>query len=176
MKTIAVISDTHIPSETQQIPKWICFRIRDADYTIHAGDFETSSALEYIENISTNLIAVRGNWDPSSLDLPTVAVTDILGVRFVVSHGTTGQKNDYQKRIATLTNEHADSGTETIGIAGHTHKVMNTTIDGVQLLNPGSATATYPARYASMQLITIDGEDLSIDCLVGTEKGAEDTI
>ena len=44
--------------------------------------------------------------------------------------------------------EHA--GRSAIGVCGHTHRVTDTVVDGVRLLNPGSATGADPAAEATM--------------------------
>ncbi|WP_458206871.1 metallophosphoesterase family protein [Haladaptatus sp. NG-SE-30] len=160
MLRVAIISDTHIPSRANRIPDWVRTRIQRADHTIHAGDFDSADALASVSELTDgNLTTVTGNTDPHSLRLPEVATLDIGGITFVVTHGT-GPKRGYRERIAETVRETADSSA--VGVAGHTHRVMDEVVDGVRLLNPGSATGAAPARKATMLVATIDDGTLTV--------------
>lgn len=37
---VALISDTHIPSRASEVPSAFAERVRAAEHTIHAGDFD----------------------------------------------------------------------------------------------------------------------------------------
>jgi putative phosphoesterase len=153
---VALISDTHIPSRAKHVPDWVRAAVRDADHVIHAGDFDSPEALATIEDLAPSLTAVTGNMD-SGLDLPGVATVELGGVEFVVTHGT-GSPVGYEDRVASTVREQASDG-PTVGVAGHTHEVLDTTVDGVRLLNPGSATGAAPAATTSMMTATVaDGE------------------
>ena len=157
---VVLISDTHIPSRANRIPEWVRERIRTADHVIHAGDFDSADALAAIEDLASELTAVAGNMD-RALGLPTVATVDLGGVEFVVTHGT-GSKTGYEQRVAKTVREHASEG-PTVGVSGHTHELLDTTVDGVRLLNPGSATGAAPATSTSMLLARVDDGDIAID-------------
>ncbi|WP_227352776.1 metallophosphoesterase family protein [Haladaptatus salinisoli] len=164
MLRVAVISDTHIPSRANRIPDWVRTRIQDADHTIHAGDFDSADALASVRELTDgNLTAVAGNTDPRSLRLPEVATLEREGVAFVVTHGT-GPKRGYRDRVAETVRETADGsgGASVVGVAGHTHEVMDETVDGVRLLNPGSATGAAPAREATMLVATVEDGGMSV--------------
>ena len=152
---IALISDTHVPSRASHIPDTFRERIEAADHVIHAGDFDSDGALSNVRAMAARLTAVGGNMDPR-IGLPDRATVELGGVTFVVTHGT-GSKRGYEDRVATIVREEA--GTEAIGVAGHTHEVLDTTHGGVRLLNPGSATGAAPADGATMMTATVgDGE------------------
>jgi uncharacterized protein len=167
MLRVAVISDTHIPSRANRIPDWVRTRIQRAEHTIHAGDFDSADALASVHELTDgNLTAVAGNTDPRSLQLPEVATLEIEGVAFVVTHGT-GPKRGYRDRVAETVREAAresvdGSGVGAVGIAGHTHEVMDDAVDGVRLLNPGSATGAAPARKATMLVATVEDGEVSV--------------
>jgi len=143
---IAIVSDTHVPSRVPEIPEWVCDHIQRADHTIHAGDFDSAEALATVRDRSKELTAVAGNIDPG-LGLPAVATVDLGGVTFVVTHGT-GSPAGFEERVRDVVREHA--GRSAIGVCGHTHRVTDTVVDGVRLLNPGSATGADPAAEATM--------------------------
>lgn len=153
MTRIAIVSDTHVPSRAAEVPDWVRERIANADYVVHAGDFDSEPAYESVVDLSTDLTAVKGNMDPVSLGLPKVATLSVDGVDFVVTHGS-GPIHGYEERVASIV---ADENPDAIGIAGHTHQVMDEVVDGVRLLNPGSATGASPARTVS--IMTADVED-----------------
>lgn len=152
---IALISDTHIPARASRIPDAFRERIEAADHVIHAGDFDSEGALSNVRALAARLTAVGGNMDPR-IGLPDRATVDLGGVTFVVTHGT-GSKRGYEDRVATIVNKEA--GGTAVGVAGHTHEVLDTTHGGVRLLNPGSATGAAPAERATMMTARVgDGE------------------
>lgn len=160
MTRVAIVSDTHVPSRAAEIPDWVRERIASADHVIHAGDFDSEPAFKSVADLSADLTAVSGNMDPASLGLPNVATLSVDGVEFVITHGS-GPIHGYEERVASIV---ADENPEAIGIAGHTHQVMDEQIDGVRLLNPGSATGASPAKIVS--ILTADVENGTVDVTV----------
>ena len=164
MLRVAIISDTHIPSRANRIPDWVRTRILRADHTIHAGDFDSADALASIHELTDgNYTAVGGNTDPKSLRLPDVTTLDIGGVTFVVTHGT-GPKRGYESRVARIVREAVDGDLDSsvVGVAGHTYRPMDEEVDGVRLLNPGSATGAVPADTATMFVATVEDGACSV--------------
>ena len=162
---IAILADTHVPSREPRIPDWVRERVRAADHTIHAGDFDSAAALSTVRDLATELTAVAGNIDPG-LDLPGVATVALGGVTFVVTHGT-GSPAGYERRVRETVVDHA--GSSAVGVCGHTHRVLDTVVDGVRLLNPGSATGADPAAEATMLTARVRDGQLA----VSVERGAE---
>ena len=156
---VAVISDTHVPSRIDRIPDWVRDRLRAADHVVHAGDFDAATALATVEDTASDLTAVSGNAD-GGLGLPAVATVTLGGVEFVVTHGT-GSPVGYEDRVAETVREHASPG-PTVGVAGHTHRVLDTVTEGVRLLNPGSATGAPPATQVTMLTATVDDGGLTV--------------
>lgn len=151
--TVAVVSDTHVPSRAEGIPEWVKERVRNADHTIHAGDFDSEAAYETVEELSGGkLTAARGNADPLSLGLPEVATLEASDTTFVVTHGT-GSREGYRERVAETAKGEVDG--PAVGVSGHTHEVLNEDVAGVRLLNPGSATGATPADRATMMTVEI---------------------
>lgn len=156
---VAIVSDSHIPSRATRIPEPFRERIAEADHVLHAGDFDSKGALADARTLASELTAVAGNTDPN-VGLPAVATVELVGVEFVVSHGT-GSPRGYERRIAETAREHAATDAP-VGVAGHTHEVLDATRDGVRLLNPGSVTGASPARRPTMLTATVDGGDLDV--------------
>lgn len=163
---LAVISDSHVPERAEGVPAEFRQRARNADHVVHAGDFTSAAALDAIRELAPALTAVRGNMDPGTLDLPAVATVDAGGVELVVTHGT-GSIEGYEERVAGVVRE--ESGDDAVGIAGHTHDVLDRVVDGVRVLNPGSVTGAAPAERATM--MTVVAEDGALDVTVHERQG-----
>lgn len=160
MDRLAIISDSHIPERASELPDPFRERIRSADQVIHAGDFTSDDVLTEIESLADgHLTAVYGNMDPRNLALPAVDTLTTEGVTFVVTHGT-GTLEGYEERVTGIVREEADENA--IGIAGHTHEVLDTTREGIRLLNPGSITGAPPASRATMMIVDVDDRDVKV--------------
>jgi hypothetical protein len=157
---VALISDTHIPSRARRLPDPFRDRIRSADTVVHAGDFDSESALADVRHLASELIAASGNTDPQ-LGLPAVATAERGGVEFVVTHGT-GPSRGYERRVAETARDHARTD-DPVAVAGHTHEALDTTRDGVRILNPGSATGASPADRTTMLTATVAGGSLDVE-------------
>jgi putative phosphoesterase len=161
MVEVAIFGDTHVPSRAPAIPDWVWDRVQRADYVVSVGDYDSQETVASVESRANNLTAVRGNMDPSEIDLPTVATLDVDGVRFVVTHGT-GVPDRWADTVASTAREHADDRT-TVGVGGHIHEVVDEVHEGVRLLNPGSATGAAPADEATMLVVEVDdGIDVEV--------------
>jgi putative phosphoesterase len=157
---VAIISDTHVPSRAQRMPEDVRECVEAADHVLHAGDFDSEGALADIQAMSTELTAVAGNMDPR-IGLPSVVSVELGGVEFVLTHGT-GAKRGYESRVATTVREHAETA-DPVGVSGHTHEVLDTTRDGIRLLNPGSATGAAPASRTTMMIAEVADGDLAVE-------------
>ena len=172
--TIAILGDSHLTDRDDTLPESFVTKIRDADHVIHTGDFESRSALETIEDLATDLTAVYGNADPTDIDLPAVASVAVGGVTFVVVHGivnpverATGSsegvvmnREDWLSAVADTARTRTDE--PRIGIGGHTHQVEDVVVDGVRVLNPGSATGVAPAEHPTMMTATVEDEEVDV--------------
>ncbi|WP_396611539.1 metallophosphoesterase family protein [Haloferax sp. S1W] len=161
---LAILSDTHVPSRAETIPSWVESRVARADLVIHAGDFDSPETLEHLRDLATRFVGVRGNIDPPSVNLPYVDIIEVGGLTFVVTHGA-GTRTGYASRVAQTVRDAA--GRDAIGIAGHIHEVVDEVVDGVRVLNPGTATAANPSDEATMMVGTVEGGDLSVDVVRG---------
>jgi putative phosphoesterase len=157
---VAIIADTHIPSRARRMPESFRERVREADHVIHAGDFDSESALADCRDLAGEFTAVAGNMDPH-IGLPAVATVELGGVEFVVTHGT-GSPRGYERRVAATARDHAEG--DPVAVAGHTHELLDATHDGVRILNPGSATGAPPASRPTM--LTATAADGTLDVAV----------
>ncbi|MDY6780380.1 MAG: metallophosphoesterase family protein, partial [Halobacteria archaeon] len=91
---------------------------------------------------------------------PETVGFEVEGVRFAVSHGT-GPKRGYEDRVARVGKEKdAD-----VSVAGHTHEVLDTTVEGVRLLNPGSCTGAPPATETTMMRVVVDEGEIEVETI-----------
>ncbi|WP_256393590.1 metallophosphoesterase family protein [Natronoarchaeum rubrum] len=162
MTTVAIVSDTHVPSRAGAVPEWVREAVASADRVIHAGDFDSRDAYEAVRDMAGgDLVAVRGNMDPLALDLPETASLTVESVEFVVTHGD-GHTGSYRDRVLQTVRREADDPDSTVGVSGHTHELHDEVVDGIRLLNPGSATGAAPAASASMLVAEVAGGELSV--------------
>lgn len=167
MTRIAILSDTHVYSDTSTVPDWVCDLVREADHVIHAGDFVTGKTVGFFEELAgPGFTAVRGNADDYSVDLPRVVAVVIESITFVVTHpigigDASLDRDHYERMVAGTARRHATTD-DVVGIAGHTHNLIDKEVNGVRLLNPGSATGALPASTATMLTGVVDGDDLTI--------------
>lgn len=164
MQRVAVVSDTHIPSRASELPDFVEVEIEDSDAVVHAGDFDSVAAYESFRDLvgeeDAEFVAVRGNMDPGSLGLPKEDTLWVEDVQFVVTHGT-GSLDHYDERVVSAVRDARDDP-DAVGISGHTHELRDQEIDGVRLLNPGSATGARPAERPSMLLVDVEGTDVEV--------------
>ncbi|MFA9417315.1 metallophosphoesterase family protein [Natrinema sp. HArc-T2] len=166
MSRVAIVSDTHVPSRERAVPDWVGDELEAADHAIHAGDFDSQRSYERIAALANgNLTAIRGNTDPPTLELPHTDTFEVGGVTFAVTHGT-GSPAGWQRRVVETARVEATTA-EPVVVAGHTHEVVDTAVDGVRVLNPGSATGAAPADRATMYVATVTDGELEVELRSG---------
>ena len=162
MPEVVIVGDTHVPSRAHSIPGWIGDLLEGADHAIHTGDFDDPDTLQRVRHLAGgDLTAVRGNMDPSAVNLPETTTLDVEEVRFVVTHGT-GSPRGWADRVAETVHEHVDPDRTNVGVAGHTHEVTDREHDGVRILNPGSATGARPAEEETAMVVGVADDEIDV--------------
>jgi len=139
MKMVGLISDTHIPSRSQELPAGVFEVVRDADLIIHAGDLTDLHVVEELEKIAP-VLAVHGNMDGDEVRarLPEFNSTNVYGWRIGVMHDPGALWGmSVMRRIAK------ERGLRVL-VFGHTHRQFMKWEDDVLFINPGSATNPLP--------------------------------
>lgn len=156
---VALVADTHLPSRVRTVPDWVGDVLSRADHAIHAGDFDTPQAhFELSVLAGGDLTAVVGNMDPE-LGIPRVATLDVEGIRFAVTHGDGfGTASAYRRHLLETAIE---TGAD-IAVGGHTHRVLDDELEGVRLLNPGSATGADPASEPTVMTVECSTEGYAV--------------
>ena len=154
MKKIGIISDTHIPSRQSKLPKKVFSAFKGVDMILHAGDFESASVADALEEIAP-LKAVSGNmcWPEIHERFPPIQVFTIEKLTIGLTHGSGGPV-DSQIRVKRLFSDHKPD----IIVSGHTHTPNAEIKDGILFLNPGSPTDKRFAKTNSILLLIINKE------------------
>ncbi len=148
---IGVVSDTHIPLSSCELPTELLTALKGCDLIIHAGDLIDICVLEALKKIS-KVEAVYGNMDPQKvrISLRDKKILNICGKKVCLMHGD----GNPEKLIPLLENEFSEENPDIV-IFGHSHKPMNKYIGKVLFFNPGSPTDTVFAPYRSYGIIEI---------------------
>ena len=134
MKTIVVISDTHGNRRAIDNLNGV---LAESDYIIHLGD--TSGDGGYIRaQFPDKTYLVNGNCDPVKLG-ENELVLEVEGVKIFATHGHLYSAKQTLTRLAARAKELGCG----VALYGHTHRADEREIDGVVLINPGTAS-----RYA----------------------------
>ena len=130
MKTVLVISDTH--GSRKGIDD-IRSLIAENDYLIHLGDGALDVRAE-LSSYPDKVYFCAGNCDYFSA-LPTEGVLQVEQVKIFYCHGHTyGVKSGLAQLAAEAKRRDCQ-----LALYGHTHVAKIDEIDGVTLINPGSA-------------------------------------
>jgi putative phosphoesterase len=140
VKIIGLISDTHIPTRAQTLPKSVFTAFEKADFILHAGDLVELSVIDELEQIAP-VLAVRGNMDVGPIRelLPEVNVLKLFDWKIGLVHDP-GSLTDlcWLREIASY------SGFNVL-VYGHTHTANITWEEQTLFINPGSAIFPEPA-------------------------------
>jgi putative phosphoesterase len=147
--TVGVISDTHGLLRPEAVEQ-----LRGSDAIVHAGDIGKPAVLDALAALTHRLIAIRGNVDAAwACDLPDTATFELAGRRFHVLHD-----------IKSLSGDPLARGLDVV-IAGHSHRPLVESRDGVLYVNPGSAG---PRRFrlpVTVARLTIQGRRMEAQIL-----------
>lgn len=86
---IALISDTHIPTEIPELPSKLVDHLRTVDLILHAGDLVCLDVLKLLHRIAKT-VAVHGNMDdpPVVRRLPRKRLLTVAGRSIGLIHGS----------------------------------------------------------------------------------------
>ena len=151
------MSDTQIPVRATKIPEQIIEQFKDADFIVHAGDFQT---MEVVKNLSNydNFIAVCGNMDSEDVTgkLPEKVIINIKNdnknFRIGITHGS-GPPEWIAERVLHFFEEKLDCI-----IFGHSHQPFNDKINNTLMFNPGSPTDTVFATINTFGILELNNE------------------
>ncbi len=158
---IVVLSDTHIPANTDRLPDKVYRYLKDCDMIVHAGDVTEMSFISELQKIAETK-AVWGNMDSAEVKntLPKKVVFKADGKTVGITHGSGPVSKVIDSVKQTFKGKKPD-----IIIFGHSHNPINETKDGVLFFNPGSSTDRMFAPYRSFGLIEIKGNNINAEII-----------
>jgi hypothetical protein len=132
--TIGVVSDTHIPTRAEKLPKTLLTQLEQMEVKLilHAGDITRKEVIGELEKIAP-VLAVAGNMDPANLNLPKSRAIKVGEYKIGLIHNTLNPLSN--KMLYTAKENNLD-----LIIFGHTHRHLLKEKKGIWFLNPGSAT------------------------------------
>ena len=132
---IGVVSDTHIPIRTKNLPQQVVKGLEGVDLILHAGDLVDEEVIWLLEEIAP-VEAVAGNVDPWDLQgkLGLKKILELNGFKIGLTHGHGGGRGTTVERALL-----AFTNVDCI-VFGHSHQPYNQFHNGVLLFNPGSST------------------------------------
>jgi len=147
---IGVISDTHIPARTPEVPAKVKEIFREVDLIIHAGDILSLGVIEDLEKIAP-VKAVYGNMDPPSVRerLTSTLCIGIYKWRIGVRHDA------FPLWIGWKMLRIAKENKLDVMIFGHTHRPYLKRQGDILLINPGSPTIPLRGK-SSVALLYVD--------------------
>lgn len=171
--SIGLIADTHVPDRRRQLHPNVIPTFQKAGITqiLHAGDISVPRVLEQLGEIAP-VLAVRGNRDWFGLaSLPISRTIDVGEVRVGLTHGHVGWRMYVKDKLAFLLSgrpQSFDYFTDRVVAAmpemdvivfGHNHEPFAREIDGMLVINPGSACCQMlPDKPPTVALLHVDGK------------------
>lgn len=156
---IAVLADTHMPKGGRVLPERCVEILREADATLHAGDFFALETLEEIKALSRGPVhAVYGNVDQLDLRklLPETLEVDFDGARVAMIHDA----GPSEGRVGRMRRRFPDADAV---VFGHSHLPLHEGEDGFQIFNPGSPTERRRAPRHSMGILRVESGSPSFE-------------
>lgn len=150
---IAVISDTHLSIKGQRIPLQVEKALKETDFIVHCGDFESFFVYEELQKLG-KLVAVYGNMDIYEFRkiLPEKIVFEAGGYKLGVIHGY-GPPKGIEERVAAQFQEKVD-----VILYGHSHQPKNELRNEILFFNPGSPTDKIFAPFNSYGILDLSPE------------------
>ena len=147
-ETIIVVSDNH--GQRAQID-YIRNTYPSDYYFFHCGDSEM-----YPDELA-GFACVRGNNDYMGFE--NRRIVRVGGHRILITHG---HLDMYGTRLQMLAKKAKIEGCDIVCF-GHLHKYIDTEIDGIRLLNPGSVWHNRDGSAPSYMVVTIDGDTITAE-------------
>ena len=169
---IALVSDTHIPTNLDRLPEALLNQISGVDAILHAGDIVSASVLRALRSLAPTT-AVAGNSDPPEV-ASTLADQELLrlgGRTIGLKHGHQahgvqshyiGQPYDSPEMEVFFQLMTAQLPNAEIIVFGHFHRPVVKHWNDVLFINPGAVAS--PRGEQSFALLEL-GESINVRIL-----------
>ncbi len=147
---IGVISDTHVPSRARRVPDAALRHFEDVELIVHAGDLSTLAVVDQLATYAP-VEAVQGN-----IELPEVVAGLPIKRELVVGGCAIGIVHILGERTHYARNARREFPSARVVVFGHSHIPFVEDVDGLLLLNPGSATDRRSQPHCSIAVLTIE--------------------
>jgi putative phosphoesterase len=158
-RTIAIISDTHLPRGQRGLPTECVSRLRAANLIIHVGDLTAATVLEQLRGIG-EVAAVHGNADDAAVRalLPDRLELQLQDVRLGIVHDSGAARGRLERLRRSFTRANAV-------IFGHSHIPLleRDPATGFQIFNPGSPSDKRRQANYTMGWAQIRGDQISLE-------------
>jgi putative phosphoesterase len=134
---IVVLSDTHMPKKSKELPLEVIQSIENTDHILHLGDWQTLDVYNLLQKYAP-LDGVAGNVDGKELSeqLGFKKILSFHGFRFGLVHGHLGKGRTTEDRaFRSFAHDQID-----VILFGHSHIPVLKQVNGITLFNPGSPT------------------------------------
>jgi putative phosphoesterase len=140
VKTVGLISDTHVPVRAKCIPKMVFKVFENVDFIVHAGDLVKLAVIDDLEQLAP-VLAVHGNMDGPRVSgaLPKINSLKIFDWKIGVMHDPSALFGMRKLRDIAKRN-----GFD-VFVYGHTHNASIKWEGKILYINPGSPTNPIPA-------------------------------
>jgi uncharacterized protein len=155
---IVVLSDTHMPKKALNLPDMLIRDLKNAEYIIHAGDWQTVELYDELKRYA-EVIGVTGNVDSPELHrfLNCKEVFNTGDFKIGIVHGHGKGKTTEKRAVNAFWTEKVDCI-----IFGHSHIPVVKEDRGMILFNPGSPTDKRRQRDFSYGILTV-GEKIEAE-------------
>ena len=175
--TLGLIADTHVPDRRRGLHPQVLPTFRRARVTtiLHAGDLSVPRVIAELETVAP-VMAVRGNRDWFGFGaLPFHRTLVVDGVRIGLTHGHGSWAHYLADKVHLLfygprTFEYFTARAVSlirdvdVLVFGHNHEPMVKYVDGILVVNPGSACCQMlPGRSPTVGLLHIEGKKVSAE-------------
>lgn len=164
---IGLLSDTHIPSDANELPPQVLEVFRGVDLILHGGDVYVVSVIDELESIAPVLVAM-GDDDPSTIAMDrrtkSKHILELDGLTLWLTHERpcsrwAPDKNEFDSQDDAL------SGADIV-VFGHEHRTVVERRNGVLLINPSSPTfLNYRRGLGTVGILNINSGKAEVDIL-----------
>jgi len=164
---IGLLSDTHIPDVTQELPPELMDAFQGVNLILHAGDIYSSSVLDDLTHTAP-VLAARGDDDgemSSDKRVKDKHVLELEGKTLWLVHEKAyyiaNPFSSWWQRKTSLEQDKYDR--PDIVVFGHLHRTVVQRVDNVLLVNPGSATfPRYVPKLGTVALLNINSDEVDV--------------